>query len=100
MLWDAFCDADDEGDLGRDSLFDTGGSQGGPASNSSVSHSSLHSVCLYLCQEENGFHPRDKDGCGAGASLLDSLCYVREHGESEMCCPSLLGVCSTNNLGS
>jgi hypothetical protein len=43
---------------------------------------------------------RDEERSGGGSSLLDGVGDVLEDGQVEMCLASLLGVCSTNNLGS
>jgi hypothetical protein len=72
MLGNTLSDADDERDLGLESLLDTGGGNGG----------------------------RDEEGGRSGASLLDGFRHILEDGEVEMSRASLLGVRSTNDLGS
>lgn len=42
---------------------------------------------------------RDEERSSGCSSLLDSVGDVLEDGQVEMCLASLLGVCSTNNLG-
>lgn len=102
MLRDTLSDADNEGNLGLNGLFDTSCRHGRAmkrytlADHDVLSDAILGSVCsnLWICG-----YLRNKDGRGRGASLLDGIRDVCENREAQMCGASLLGVCSANNLG-
>lgn len=96
MLRNSLGDADGEGDLGLESLFDTGGGQrralflGGQVS---LCH------CILKFKREVRVRIRDEERSSGCSRLLDGVGDVLEDGQVEMCLASLLGVCSTNNLG-
>jgi hypothetical protein len=93
MLRNSLGDADGEGDLGLESLFDTGGGQGRALVVVSITYGSRlkSGGCSRI---------RDEKRSSGSSRLLDGLGDVLEDGQVEMCLASLLGVCSTDDLGS
>lgn len=88
MLGDTLSDAHYKRDLSLKSLLDTGGSDRGAM---------LQLEIISGSQAQR--HIRDEESGSSGSSLSDTLRYVLEDGKVEMGLASLLGVCSTNNLG-
>lgn len=93
MLGNAFGNADGEGDLGLESLLDTGSSERGAVLDFAVSKGPR------ACRTRQQEFLRDEDGGGSSAGLLDGLAHIGEDGAIKMCLTSLLGVCAANNLG-
>lgn len=60
-----------------------------------------YSITIEICRSfRGGCRIRDKKRGSGSSRLLDGLGDVLEDGQVEMCLASLLGVRSTNNLGS
>jgi hypothetical protein len=89
MLGNTLSDTHDERDLGVQSLLDSGSSQ-----------RRAIIISRMPLKDLDNRNIRDEDGGGSGASLLDGLRDILEDGKVEMRLAGLLGVCSTNNLGS
>lgn len=96
MLGNTLRNADNEGDLGGDGLFDTGRGNGGTvgcAVSLGLQRRDLPSFGFNM-----GSFLRDEDGGRRGAGLLHTLCNIGKDGQAEMCLASLLGICASNNL--
>jgi len=91
MLGNSFGNADNQGDLGSDGLFDTGCGNGG-------------TIGCVVSQGSRGLARRDdvlryEDGGRRSAGLPHSIANIAEDRQAEMCLASLLGVRSADNLG-
>lgn len=100
VLGNALGNADNQGDLSSDGLFDTGGGDwrsvplfSGPCFLSPTSNTSLSLSPPSLTDL------RYEYGGGGGSGLLDGLGHIFEDREAQMLLASLFGVCTSNNLG-
>ena len=91
MLGDSFSDADHQGDLSRDGLLDTSGSERGAIQ---VFRQHRPSYRLYP------FALRDKDRRRSRSGLLHGIRNVAKDWQAEVGLAGLLGICSANNVGS